>query len=479
MTTGILWFRQDLRLADNPALYALMDAVDTVIPLYILDDRQAWPIGAAQQWWLHQSLEQLTKQLKRHHCQLILRHGDPQVVLQQLIQETHADTVYWNRCYEPELIRRDTSIKHHLKSKGIQTKSFNSFLLREPWEILNKQGDYFKVFTPYWRAHHQMEPLRDTYPTPTLRQHPSHRSLPSDSLNDWALCPTQPDWAGGLQKTWDVGETAAHKRLNTFIESALATYDHDRDRPDILGTSRLSPHLHFGEISPLQIWHAIKTIEITEPQYTTSCERFLTELGWREFSYHLLYHFPKLPQKNFRDAFDRFPWKDDPDTLKAWQQGQTGYPIVDAGMRELWFSGHMHNRVRMIVASFLTKDCLIDWRQGEAWFWDCLVDADLASNSASWQWTAGCGADAAPYFRIFNPILQGKKFDPNGDYVKHWIPELKHLPLKFIHQPWAANTDICEKAGLVLGVDYPKPILDHAQARQRALAYYKQLRSQH
>lgn len=474
MTKAIVWFRQDLRLADNPALWHAAEEHEQLLLVYIRDDSSSFAMGGAQRWWLYHSLTSLQQSLqKEHDAQLVLREGNPLTILQELVQQQGIDAIYWNRRYEPESIEQDKQIKSHFTQSGLEVKSYNSALLTEPWTILNKSGQFFKVFTPYWRATQQAMSVRELYPIPSIT---SLASVDSDALKNWSLLPTQPNWAKDFEEAWSVGEEGAQQRLEDFIEAGLSGYDHDRDRPAIKGTSRLSPHLHFGEISPWQIWHGVKQVSSTQQTLAKDMERYLAELGWREFSYYLLYHFPQLPQQNFRPEFDEFSWVQDDEALEAWQQGMTGYPIVDAGMRELWHTGYMHNRVRMIVASFLTKDLLIHWQQGAEWFWDTLVDADLASNSASWQWVAGCGADAAPYFRIFNPVLQGEKFDPQGHYVRQWVPELAAMPNKYLHQPWNAPGDVLASAKVALGEDYPKPIVDHKEARELALAHYQRIK---
>lgn len=466
MSTAIVWFRQDLRLYDNPALTYASEHHDNIIPIYIFDENVKPSLGAAQRWWLHHSLNNLSDSFHKHHAELFLLRGDSDNILETLSKQHDVEAVYWNRCYEPDSLRRDAKIARHLKSKNIDVESFNASLLVEPWDIENKQGNHFKVFTPFWKTLKSQFHPRELLPIPKMKQ---KIKIESDNLDNWSLLPTHPDWSKGLSQTWQIGEAAAIKQLETFIDTHLDDYDTDRDRPAVLGTSRLSPHLHFGEISPLQIWYAVSDTLSTHPNWNQSSERYLTELGWREFSYHLLYHFPKLPSQNFNSKFDRFPWKQSKKMLRAWQHGETGFPIVDAGMRELWETGYMHNRVRMIVASFLTKDLLIDWRKGEDWFWDTLVDADLANNAMGWQWVAGSGADAAPYFRVFNPVLQGEKFDKSGEYVRRWVPELASLPDKYIHQPWNAPEDFLQT------IDYPEPIVDHKAARDRALAIYKKL----
>jgi deoxyribodipyrimidine photo-lyase len=470
----IVWFRQDLRLHDNPALAAAAER-GPVVPVYILDDESAgsWRMGGASRRWLHHSLAALGRDLGRHGAPLVLRRGDAGPALARLIAETGARAVYWNRCYEPRVIARDQTIKHALKERGLEARSFNAALLAEPWTVKTREGNPFRVFTPFWRA--LREQASPAAPLPAPARLTAGPSVASEALDVWRLLPRTPDWAAGLRAAWAPGEAGARRRLALFLDEALAGYGDGRDRPGRDGTSRLSPHLHFGEIGPRQVWQAIMHRMDAQPACASGAESYLRELGWREFSYHLLHQFPELPEAPLRAAFARFPWREAPEDLARWQRGLTGFPIVDAGMRELWATGWMHNRVRMIVASFLVKDLLIPWQQGAAWFWDTLVDADLANNAASWQWVAGCGADAAPYFRVFNPALQGAKFDPDGDYVRRWCPELAHLPNAWIHRPAEAPADILSAAGVLPGRDYPAPMIDHKRARERALACYKEL----
>ncbi len=463
--TTLVWFRQDLRLADNPALAAAV-ARGAIVPVYILDDTSGVrAIGAAGRWWLHHSLTALSKSLGG----LVLRRGDPSTVLAALVSETGATRVVWNRCYEPEAIARDTAIKTALTASGIEVESFNGSLLFEPWELKTLTGGPYKVYSPFWRACLKL-PVSAPVSAPKLK--PTLHGAKSDPLASWTLLPKQPNWAAAFAPEWTPGETGARARLETFFVGGLAGYGELRNRPDLPNISRLSPHLHWGEISPRQIWAATHMRIETSTSPRGDADKFLSEIGWREFAHHLLFHFPTLPTRNWKPAFDAYPWSDDKAQLVAWQKGQTGYPIVDAGMRELWATGYMHNRVRMIVASFLIKHLRIDWRQGEAWFWDTLLDADLANNAASWQWVAGCGADAAPYFRIFNPMEQGRKFDPNGDYVRRWCPEIARLPNTVLHAPFEAPAEILRACGVSLGKTYPRPIVDHATARQAALAGY-------
>lgn len=471
VSTAIIWFRQDLRTEDNPALYAACKHHQTVIPLYIYDEDAQHRLGSAQTWWLHHSLQSLQDSLQTHQWNLCLRRGKALDIMSELLHTHSIEAVYWNRCYEPASIQRDEIIKSHLKSLGITCISFNGSLLNEPWTVKNKANQYFKVFTPFWKqALQQLVPVT----VPPITQWPQGKSIASDTLDNWHLLPSKPNWAKQFADYWQPGEASANKVLNTFITNQLSTYKADRNVPILNATSHLSPHLHFGEISPWAIVRAVQDALMHTKPNQASAEHFLSELGWREFSYYLLYHFPTLPSVNFRAEFDAFPWQDNFDALKRWQTGQTGYPIVDAGMRELWHTGYMHNRVRMIVASFLIKDLLIDWRLGAAWFFDTLLDADLANNSASWQWVAGSGADAAPYFRIFNPVLQGEKFDPEGLYTRHWVPEIKPLSSQWIHQPWSAPA---HEQALLRANHYPERIVDHNLARNQALAAYQAIRA--
>ncbi len=474
MGPSIIWFRQDLRLADNPALKAAYQKQSPIVPLYILEDvsSRKWEIGVTQRWWLYHSLSSLEKSLKRSGLKLILRKGTPLIILKELIQEIQATSVYWNRCYEPTAILRDQQIKQDLIKEGIEVKSFNGSLLFEPWEITTQKGEPYKNFTHYWKS-------CLTTRKPTLPQEkPKHlisfsSCLKSDLIDEWGLATHDFKRTKNFSLEWEPGEEEAEKKLNSFVQSgAIHAYHVNRNHLAYEATSKLSPYLHLGEISPRQIWHTIlRTVENSK-----GVEAFLSELGWREFSYYLLYHFPTFPDVPFRPQFHHFKWHSDKTRLTAWQKGLTGYPLVDAGMRQLETIGWMHNRVRMITASFLTKHLLIDWREGEKWFWDSLLDADLANNSVAWQWTAGSGVDAAPYFRIFNPVLQGEKFDPQGIYVKKWVPELSGLPAHFIHKPWKAPYEILQKANIVLGKDYPFPLVDHISARNTALEAYEALR---
>lgn len=474
----LIWFRDDLRLNDHRALAAAVETGAPIIPVFVFDDTtpQQWAMGAASRWWLAHSLAALSQDIEARGGKLILRRGAVIEVLPDLVEQTGATAVYFSRGYEPQSVASENALKSVFDQAGVGFKRFAGRLLREPEDIRTKTGDVYKVYTPFWRA------LSAGYAPPPPIKAPRQLKSPtkypkSDRLADWPLIPTKPDWSKGFSPLWQPGEAGARIALDTFLKSALKRYTDDRNRPDVRGTSRLSPHLHFGELTPAACWRAAVDIAARTPGSDQGLETFLKELVWREFSYTLLFHWPDLPETPFKKSFSAFPWDGNAKHLKAWQRGQTGYPIVDAGMRELWATGYMHNRVRMIVASFLIKHLLISWQQGEAWFWDTLLDADLASNSASWQWVAGSGADAAPYFRIFNPVTQGEKFDPDGIYVRTWVPELRGLPNSLIHAPWMAPPLILMEAGITLGKTYPKPIVDHAAARVRALAAYDVVKS--
>ena len=463
--TAIHWFRQDLRLSDNPALDSAAQ-YETLIPIYILDEVNSgeFKMGAASKWWLHQSLTKLNESLDG---KLLVYQGNPHEILNKLIEEQEVSYVTWNRCYEPWRIDRDKEIKRNFEDKNVAVESFSASLLWEPWTISKDDGTPYRVFTPFYKKGclNSEEPR-----LPAGRVDLSNlysEDLSSDSITDLNLLPTI-KWYKSFEEEWNPGEIGAEQNLNSFLDSGLLNYKEGRNFPSQEFVSRLSPHLHFGEISPNEVWYRAKTKEGISG-IEKSLAHFHSELGWREFSYYLLYHFPDLPNKNFQEKFDIFPWQENEEFLALWQKGNTGYPIVDAGMRELWQTGYMHNRLRMIVGSFLVKNLLIDWRFGERWFWDCLVDADLASNSASWQWVAGSGADAAPYFRIFNPITQGLKFDPEGEYTKKYVPELRDLPNKYLFSPWEAPENILADAGIELGKNYPKPMVDLKLSRETAL----------
>jgi deoxyribodipyrimidine photo-lyase len=450
---SIIWFRQDLRLSDNPALIAACKA-GSIVPVYILDQKPAgdWAMGAASRVWLHHSLKSLDQSLDGH---LVLLEGDAKKALLTLAGTIDAQGIFWNRCYEPWRMEQDADIEAVLNKADVGVHIFNGSLLREPAENVTKDGKPYKVFTPFFKKMYANADILSPLRRPAMSYAPKQHGVKLEALD---LLPAKPRWDKKFDAYWTPGEDAAHNQLEIFLDHHLKGYAEGRNHPDRENISRLSPYLHWGEISPHQAWHAVKQRMVAEGLEADGT-RFLTELGWREFSYGLLTDFPALPDQPLQPRFASFPWQSSAKYLKAWQTGQTGYPIVDAGMRELWETGYMHNRVRMIVASFLIKHLLIHWREGEKWFWDCLVDADLANNSASWQWVAGSGADAAPFFRIFNPILQGKKFDPKGDYVRRWVPELRDIPNKYLHEPWNAPDQ----------PDYPAPIVNHEHARKLAL----------
>ncbi len=469
---AVMWFRDDLRLSDHAALTAAAKTGLPLICLYVLDDGPAKTrsLGAASRWWLAGSLRALDVSLKRLGQTLVLRRGDASRIIPQVAEETNAACVYWIDSEIPEQAKQSRDVAQALERDGIEVRTLRSDLLVKPRDIRNKEGRGLRVFTPFWKRVLSLGDPAKTLPAPSRLPQPV--KIASDALGDLRLEPSHPDWAGGLRASWTPGEVFAHQRLRDFLDGEIMGYATKRDRPDGDHTSRMSPHLRFGEISPRQVWHAATFAAARKPAISHDVDKFLSELGWREFSRHLLFDLPDLHEKNLQPSFDAFPWKRDMNALHAWRRGQTGYPIVDAGMRQLWHSGIMHNRVRMVVASFLVKHLLIDWREGEAWFWDTLVDADPGSNPASWQWVAGSGADAAPYFRVFNPVLQGEKFDPDGAYVSRWVPELARLPPTLIHHPWDATPMELAAADITFGKTYPEPIVDHKAARERALAAY-------
>jgi deoxyribodipyrimidine photo-lyase len=464
----IVWFRDDLRIADHPALAAAARAGAPLLCVYVLDEEGTRPLGGAARWWLAGSLRALDHELQKNGNCLVLRRGAATRIVPALAAEIGTRAVHWNRRYDAQGTAADDGVAAALKKNGVAVETHHASLLVEPTDKPPK------VFTPFWRRLCAGEPPRQPLPPPArLAAAPK---VTSEQLDDWQLEPTTPDWAGGLRATWTPGEAGARARLDEFLGQHIAGYTSRRDRPDDETTSRLSPHLRFGEISPFQVWHAAQFAANEDTRVRRDIDKFLSELGWREFSYQLLHGFPALASRNLQDRFDAFPWVSNASALRAWQRGLTGYPIVDAGMRQLWQTGWMHNRVRMVVASFLVKHLLINWTEGERWFWDTLVDADPANNPASWQWVAGCGADAAPYFRIFNPVLQGQKFDPDGRYVREFVPELARLPDAVVHQPWTAPPLMLREAGVTLGETYPEPLIEHAQARQRALAAFERLK---
>jgi deoxyribodipyrimidine photo-lyase len=462
-TPVIMWFRQDLRLSDHAALSAAA-AAGPVIPIFILDDETPgdWRWGGASRWWLHKSVSALNKRLP-----LVLRRGQADQVLERVLAETGASAIYFTRDYAPWSPALEQRVKAICDMHNVACHRHGGFLLHEPENIQNGSGSFFKVYTPFSRACFTAGVHRHVRPAPKVTRWDG--KVASDPLESWTLHPTKPDWSKSFDPLWQPGEHGAQARLHAFLDEGLKGYADGRDIPSAPHFSRLSPHLHWGEISPLQVWQvASQHIAASEGVQDRDGEKFLKEILWREFSYHLLFNVPHLPNRPFRPEFAEFPWSENQSAITQWQRGETGYPIVDAGMRELWSTGFMHNRVRMIVASFLIKHLLVPWQLGEAWFWDTLVDADIASNAASWQWVAGCGADAAPYFRIFNPFLQGTKFDPHGTYVRKWVPELRDLSDDVLHMPWTAP---------VPPKSYPPPMVDHGLARERALAAFAKLKA--
>ncbi len=494
----ILLLRRDLRLFDNLALHNASKC-GAVIPVYILESSAASSLnsnglgdelktssfqamGGASEWWLHKSLNSLSEKFASKNGSLFIQKGDTFSILESLIQQTGAQSVFWNRRYEPDNIKRDTALKSQLKNLGVNVNSYNASLISEPWLTLNKQGLPYKVFSAYWR--HCIANIEVATPLPEPESIDffdlSETTEKVLSIDDLGLIDTQINWAQGIKDNWQPGEDSAQTRWSTFLDENIIRYKSNRDIPATDGTSRLSPHIAFGEISVRQLWHDIKNTYEIDSNVDAAC--YLSEVGWREFSYYLLYHFPHMVHGNYNSKFDNFNWlaEHTPEYKKrllAWQTGNTGYPIIDAGMRELWHTGYMHNRVRMVVASFLCKHLMIHWEEGAKWFWDTLVDADLASNTASWQWVAGCGADAAPYFRIFNPTTQGEKFDKKGVYTRRWVPELAKISDKYLYHPWDASADELSSAGIKLGQDYPNPIINHSEARAFALDSYQQLKA--
>ena len=476
MSTAIVWFRRDLRLADNPALAAACARHATVVPLFVFapGEEGDWAPGAAQRWWLHHSLGAHAEALEALGARLIVRRGPTRTVLAELLDETGAEAVYWNRLHEPAPVERDRALKEWLRAeRGVTAESFNAALLFEPWTITTGQDRPYRVFTPFWRRLRR-EGLPDAVePTPARVPGPAH-GIASEPIAALDLRPAIP-WDEGLAAAWTPGEHGAHERLARFLHGALAAYPEQRDLPAVDGTSGLSPHLHLGEIGPRQLVAAVRARSSTD----AGADAFLAEVGWREFAHHVLFHHPHTPASALDSRFDDFPWRDPRGEaaadLQAWQRGRTGVPLVDAGMRQLWHSGWMHNRVRMVVASFLAKNLRLHWLEGARWFWDTLVDADLASNTLGWQWAAGCGADAAPYFRVFNPVRQGERFDPEARYVRTWVPEVAGLPDRYVHAPWQAPAAVREEAGARLA-DYPPPVADPAASRRAALDAFEAIR---
>ncbi|MGJ3243668.1 MAG: cryptochrome/photolyase family protein [Opitutales bacterium] len=470
----LVWFRQDLRLQDNQALAAAIDSGRPVIPVYIWspDEEGGWVPGGAARWWLHQALQSLDDDLRGRGSRLVLAEGEALLALRLLIRKAGAEAVYWNRRYEPSAVSRDSEVKRALKEDGIEATSFNSSLLFEPQTVATNEGKPYQVYTPYWRNVKERSVPKPVETPYAVWSHPA--GWPDGTkLDALGLMPVIP-WYEKMAAFWTVSEQAAITRLRRYCKDGIQAYDDHRNRPDYDDTSHLSPYLHWGLIGPRQVWQAVRESDHSAKK---GAQAFLRELVWREFAAHVLFHFPKTPEHPLREAYRDFPWETDKKALEAWQQGRTGYPIVDAGMRQLYAIGWMHNRVRMVVCSLLVKHLLQPWQDGARWFWDTLVDADLASNTLNWQWGAGCGADAAPYFRVFNPIIQGEKFDPEGAYIKRWVPELARLAPPHIHQPWETPGHVLEEAGIQLGDTYPEPIIEHRAGRERALAALEKMKA--
>jgi deoxyribodipyrimidine photo-lyase len=475
--TALVWFRRDLRLTDNPALFHALAHAERVIPLFVYapHEEQRCAPGAASRWWLHHSLVALDGSLRRLGSRLVVQKGPTLAALRRSIRETGATLVCWNKLYEPATLKRDAAVAAALDADNVSVEQSNGALLFEPGTILNGQKLPYRVFTPFWRA---VERELSTLPVPSKapRKLPAvPRNLSCIQIAALTLLP-ESRWDQGLAATWTPGEAGALKRLKQFSRQ-VASYPTGRDRPDRPDTSRLSPHLHFGDIGPRQIVATLRHSQTGAAQ-TRGIESHLRQIGWREFAHHLLFHFPATAEAPLDPRFVKQKWRHSRADLRAWQRGATGIPLVDAGMRELWRTGWMHNRVRMIVASLLTKNLQLHWLGGAQWFWDTLVDADLANNTLGWQWVAGCGADAAPYYRIFNPVLQAKRFDPQRRYLRRWLPEIARLPDRWIHRPWAAPEEVLQHAGIELGVTYPLPVVNLGDSRKRALQMYAQLRQQ-
>jgi deoxyribodipyrimidine photo-lyase len=472
-STAILWFRRDLRLQDNPALVRALDTCERIVPVYVHapQEEAPWQPGAASRWWLHHSLAELDAALRQLGSGLTIVAGETLAELLRLAKLTGATHCLWNRLYDPAIVARDTRVKQALRAEGLRCESLKANLIFEPWELTKNGSEPYRVFSPFWRralsALPDAEPLSAPGALPLLRQRLG--GLPLEALG---LLPRM-RWDSGLAAAWQPGESSALARAREFLAREVASYPQARDRPAEPGTSQLSPHLHFGEIGPRQLVSLARRSPSED-----GAAAFLREVGWREFAYHLLYHFPHTSDEPLDGRFARFPWRKDgaEALLAAWQRGRTGIPLIDAGLRQLWHTGWMHNRVRMVAASLLTKNLRLPWQAGARWFWDTLVDADLANNTLGWQWTAGCGADAAPYFRVFNPVRQGERFDPDGRYVRRWCPALSLLPTRYIHQPWAAPADVQADSGLVLGQDYPTPVVDLGQSRKAALAAWAEIK---
>jgi deoxyribodipyrimidine photo-lyase len=468
---GVVWFRDDLRVSDHPALHAAVRSGAPLVLLFVLDDTgsAARRLGGAGRWWLHRSLEALAASLTKRGGRLVIRSGPAEDAVTAVLRETGAGDLYLNRRYAVGERRQDEAVSAAARSAGVAVHDFTGSLLHEPGDVLTGEGEHFAVFTPFFRALTRQGEPRSPLPAPS-QLHGLDAEVRSEPLESLGLLPVGPDWAAGLRETWTPGEKGAHRRLEEFVHDRLPRYADERDLPAAEATSRLSPSLKFGELSPYQVWHRVRRSDATGAVK----EKFLTELGWREFDYDLLSTHEHLDTENVHRGFDRFPWADPDDArIRAWQQGRTGMPLVDAGMRQLWHTGWMHNRVRMVAASFLIKNLRLDWRIGERWFWDTLVDADPGNNAAQWQWVAGSGADAAPFFRVFNPVTQATRFDPDGEYIRRWVPELRGRTGKALHEPWTAGVELLEPAD---AETYPPPIVDVKRSRQEALDAFERMR---
>ncbi|RYE05815.1 MAG: deoxyribodipyrimidine photo-lyase [Rickettsiaceae bacterium] len=462
---AVVWFRNDLRLTDHLALDAAIRTKKDILPIYIYDKSCSRPLGSAAKWWLHHSLTSLKKNIRKCKADIILREGDAFEVLKDIYNQTEFTHIFWHDRYDQNGQHQDQTIKEYFESKKVDCQSFNGSLLFGSMNFRTKEKKYFKVFSPFWKHCLKHGHIDEPIAQPSLIKFNHNLKIQSNSIDSWHLLPKKPNWAKGFRDTWTPGELGAQKLLKEFLNEKLSKYKAERDQPAALAISDLSPHIRWGEISPKQMWHKVK-IKSAIFNCENSGECFLRQLGWREFNYYTLHHNPEIVKSPLKKKFEHFPWHKDKLLFEAWARGKTGYPLIDAGMRQLWKTGYMHNRVRLVVASFLTKNLLISWQEGEEWFWDTLVDADLASNPFNWQWVAGCGTDAAPYFRVFNSILQSKKFDNKGEYIRYWIPELRDVSNKFVHSPWLLKEKV---------KNYPEPIIDYYESRTEALETFYNL----